>query len=67
MATLGLHREYSWIRGWHLADESLVQGLVAKRHALNDEERLIAGRPHIAGVLTERSLALQLIGWNFTF
>src|SRR5438874_13664331 len=48
----------------HLADEGLVQRLVAKRHALDVEKRFVARGPHIAGIFAERTFMFDSI-WRY--
>src|SRR4029077_11515358 len=55
------------LRRWHLANESLVNGVVPKRHAFDLEKRLIAGRTHVAGIFAEWTFRFQRIGGNFSF
>src|SRR6059058_2326208 len=46
----------------HLADEGLVQRLVARRHALDVEKRFVARGPHIAGIFAERTSCSTAFG-----
>src|SRR5688500_2702362 len=50
----------------HLADERLIDRIVSEGHALDIEKRLIPRRPHVAGVLAERTFMLESVGRDFS-
>ena len=55
------------LRRRHLADECLIERLVAIGHAFDVEERFVARRAHVAGVFAERTFMLGSIGRNLAF